>query len=381
MALKLAQFIKAEFFSGILLIISLFLAIIISNTPLYEYYTYMVKLPISFGIGTLKTEVTLIELVNDGLMALFFLLIGLEIKYHLIEGEYKEKHKLFLPAMAAVGGVIVPALLYSLFNYNTETSNGWAIAIATDTAFVLCILSFFGRKISVDLRIFVVGLSLIDDIIAVVILAVFYSKSINFIALTLAVVFTILLGVLNYFKVKSYSYYLLIGALLWGSIIEAGIHGTLAGIIVALFIPVTLENTLVSPLKQLEEVLHPIVNYMILPIFAFINSEIPIKDISIEDLCSNLSIGIILGLFVGKQLGVIIFSYIPVKLNLCTLPNNTSWTKYYAVATLSGIGFTLSLFVGGLSFNDPDIISTLRISIIIGSALSALMGIIILKRA
>ncbi|MFV9875501.1 MAG: Na+/H+ antiporter NhaA [Rickettsiales endosymbiont of Dermacentor nuttalli] len=380
MALKLAEFIKTEFFSGILLIISLFLAIIISNTPLYQYYSYLIKLPISFGIGNLKIEVTLIELVNDGLMALFFLLIGLEIKYHIIEGEYKEKHKLFLPAMAAIGSVVIPSLFYTAFNYNEPTAKGWAIAIATDTAFVLCILSFFGRKISVDLRIFVLGLSLIDDIIAVVILAIFYSKSINLIALSLTIVFILLLGILNYFKVKSYGYYLLVGAFLWRAIIEAGIHGTLAGIIIALLVPVSTEEGSISPLKQLEQILHPIVNYIILPIFAFINSEIPLKNISAEDLSSNLSLGIILGLFLGKQLGIFIFSYIPVKLQICNLPDNTSWAKYYAVGTLAGIGFTLSLFIGGLSFSDPDLISTLRISIIIGSAISALTGIIILRR-
>lgn len=224
-----------------------------------------------------------------------------------------------------------------------------------------------------------VGLSLIDDIIAVLILAIFYSKSINLIALALAIVFTLLLGVLNYFKVKSYGYYLLIGVFLWGAIIEAGIHGTLAGIIVALLVPVAIEDISISPLKQLEQVLHPIVNYLILPIFAFINSEIPLKDIAVKDLYSNLSLGIILGLFLGKQLGIFIFSYIPVKLKLCNLPTNTSWSKYYAIGALAGIGFTLSLFIGGLSFSSPDTISTLRISIIIGSALSAFMGIIILK--
>lgn len=379
MAMNIKEIIKHETFSSILLLIGLIAAIIISNTGLYKYYLELVNLPLSLGIGVFETKTTFIKLVNDGLMSLFFLLIGLELKFHLIEGEYKTKKKLILPLTAALGGLIIPALIYACFNLNKSTISGWAIPIATDTAFVLGLLTFFGRKISVDLRVFILGFSLIDDVFAIIVLAFFYTKTLNFLALALCLVFVLLLALLNYLESKNITLYMLIGALLWIAVVESGIHGTLAGILLAFFVPIGSNYVDVSPLQRLERGLHPLVNYFILPVFAFINSEIPLKEMDITDICADLSLGIIFGLFIGKQIGIFIFSYITIKLKYCILPMDTSWAKYYAISVLGGIGFTLSLFIGSITFIDECEINTMRLSVIIGSALSALFGSLVLK--
>lgn len=381
MSFRIQNLIKSEAYLGKLLILSLFLAVIVSNSPLYHYYLKLVYLPISLQIGALKTQVTFISLVNDGLMALFFLLIGLEMKYHLIEGEYRVKKKLFLPVAAAIGGLLIPALGYVMFNFNEETLRGWAIPIATDTAFVLGILSFYNKKISVELRTFILGFSLIDDALAIIILALVYTSSVNVVALWLTAICILLLGLLNYFHVKKLSSYLGLGLLLWLFIVESGIHGTLAGIILALFIPVNVKvnQDSYSPLKKLEHGLTPLVNCCLLPMFAFINSEIPLKEITWDNLTSPLSLGILTGLFLGKPLGIIGFSYFAVKTKLSQLPVQTSWPQYYGVSILAGIGFTLSLFIGNISFSDPAILNDVRISVILASILAAIGGSLVLK--
>jgi NhaA family Na+:H+ antiporter len=313
MAMNIREILKHESCSSVLLLIGLVAAVIISNTDLYDYYLELVSLPLALTVGGFETKTTLIKLVNDGLMSLFFLLIGLELKYHLIEGEYKSKEKLFLPLAAAVGGLIVPVLIYICFNFGKSTISGWAIPIATDTAFVLGLLTFFGRKISIGLRVFILGFSLIDDIFAILILALFYTKTLNFLPLIVCFFLILLLIFLNYWKCHNVKLYMLIGFLLWIAIVESGIHGTLAGIILAFLIPIGSNSVDVSPLQRLERGLHPLVNYFILPVFAFINSEIPIKKMAISDIYTDLSLGIILGLFVGKQIGIFMFSYLAVK--------------------------------------------------------------------
>lgn len=377
--MNIKNVIKHESFAGFLLMFSLVVAAIISNSFLYKHYLELVNLPILFSVGNFVTKVTLIKLVNDGLMALFFLLVGLELKYQLIQGVYINQKKLILPISAASGGFIVPALIYTYFNIGSPTIDGWAIPVATDTAFVLGLLSFFGRKISLDLRVFVIGFSLFDDVLAIIVLAVFYTHAINFSALFISVLLTLVLFAMNYKKVTRLFWYLVMGLLLWVAIVEAGIHGTLAGIILALFIPVKGKYNEHSPVQRLERGLHPLVNYGILPIFAFINSEIPLAEMQLNYLFSNLGIGIILGLFIGKQLGICLFSYVMIRLGYCFLPENTSWPKYYAISVLAGIGFTLSLFIGSIAFQEGYFVETLKISILIGSFLSALLGIILLR--
>ena len=281
---------------------------------------------ITIIVGGFSLHTTFVEIINDGIMTFFFLYLGLEMKYHLVEGEYTERKKLLLPSAAAVGGLVVPALIYTFFNFNQPTLKGWAIA--TDTAFVLCILSFFKRHISIELKAFIIGFSLIDDMLALLVLAFFYTKNIQADALIIVIILIGLLFILNLLKVRQTFYYMLVGLLLWVSMVESGIHGTLSGVIIALFIPVTIEeNAPNGHFKHLEDVIQPLVNYFILPIFIFTNSGISFAQFSIKSACSNVSLGIILGLFIGKQLGIFLFSYPIVKSRICDLPSHTSWVK------------------------------------------------------
>ena len=377
--MNIRDIIKSDAFSGVLLIISLFAALLISNSPFYECFLKIIYFPISLEIGNLHIHTAFITFINHGLMTLFFLLMGLEIKSHIVEGQYKERKNLALPFVAAIGGLVVPAFIYFCFNYNDEALKGWAIPIATDTAFVLGILSFFKSKISINLRIFILGFSLVDDILAIIILAVFYSKTIVMPAFLLSVMLIGLLAVLNYLEVVKVKYYLFGGSILWVALEKAGIHGTLAGIVIALFIPTRVHGNAISPLKRLEHVLLPYVNYLILPAFAFFNSELNFDNVVLDDLFTNLSLGIVLSLLFGKQIGIFMFSYACVRLKYCRLPEGTSWLKFYAIAILGGIGFTLSLFIGGVTFSDQWYINTMRSAIIVSSFLAAVFGTMLLK--
>ncbi|MFY9590210.1 Na+/H+ antiporter NhaA [Rickettsia endosymbiont of Halotydeus destructor] len=379
---KLKELIQAGTFSGILLIITFALALVISNNSfLNEYYIAFIYSDIFLSIGSLSLQTTFIELINDGFMTFFFLLIGLEMKFHLVEGEYKNKKKLILPSAAALGGVVAPALIYVYFNYNQPTLKGWAIPIATDTAFVLGILSFFNRYTSLELRAFIIGFSLIDDAFALIILALFYTKTISVAALGASLGIIIILSLLNYYQVQKTFYYMAIGLLLWISMVEAGVHGTLCGAIIALFIPVNTEGGINISFKKLEELIRPFVNYFILPLFVFMNSGIVLKYFSFKSVCSSVTFGVIFGLFIGKQLGIMLFSYPFVRLKFCVLPQNTSWLKFYAIAILGGIGFTLSLFIGSMTFESGCPSNAMRIAVIIASLLSALFGILVLNYA
>lgn len=375
--IKLSSLYNSELISGILLMISLVAAIFIANIPhLQEIYKNFVFYPITFGVGDLIYIGPLIQIVNDGLMTLFFLLLGLELKFHLVRGEFQDRQTLVLPGVAAVGGIAIPALIYWCFNSSSpETLEGWAIPIATDTAFMLSILSFFGSFISTRLRAFIIGFSLIDDAIALLILAVFYSKSASIIAIIASAILTALLFAFNRLKVESSFYYLFVGIFLWIAMVESGIHGTLCGVVLALAIPVEKNGQLNPSFHGLENVLRPMVYFLILPLFAFINSGVSFSAFSLDILASPLALGIILGLFIGKQLGIFVFSYVAVKLNYCSLPLNVCWTKFYAISVLSGIGFTLSLFIGDLVFEASDPNYVMRISVIIGSLLSAIVSI------
>jgi NhaA family Na+:H+ antiporter len=378
--IKIANLYHSELISGVLLIISFVVAIFIANIEsLQEIYVNFVFYPITFGYGQFIFKEPLIQIVNDGLMTLFFLLIGLELKFHLVRGEFQDRQILVLPGAAAIGGIAIPAFIYWCFNFNSpETIKGWAIPIATDTAFMLGILSFFSGFISSRLRAFIIGFSLIDDAIALSILAIFYSKSANFIAIMASGLLILLLFVLNRLKVISSFYYLFIGIFLWIAMVESGIHGTLCGVILALAIPVEKNSQSNPSFHSLENVLRPVVYFFILPLFAFINSGVSFDTFSPEIFTSILALGIIVGLFIGKQLGIFLFSYIAVKLNYCSLPHNVSWLQFYAISVLGGIGFTLSLFIGDLTFEASDPNYVMRISVIIGSLLSAIIGTAIL---
>jgi len=292
-----------------------------------------------------------------------------------VRGEFQDKQTLILPGAAAVGGIVVPVLIYLWFNINSPTTlKGWAIPIATDTAFMLGILSLFGNFISTKLRAFIIGFSLIDDAIALFILGVFYSKSASLIAILISIMLTGLLCMLNRLQVTRSCYYLFIGIFLWIAMVESGIHGTLCGIVLALTIPVVKGEHINLSFNNLENVLRPIVYFAILPLFAFINSGVSFTTFSGNLLMSPLALGIILGLFVGKQIGIFLFAYAAVKLSYCSLPDDISWPRFYAIGILGGIGFTLSLFIGDLTFEVSEPNYIMRISVIIGSLLSAIFG-------
>ena len=374
--IKIANLYHSELISGVLLMISSIAAVLVANIePWQKMYKNFVFYPVTLGSGELIYKGPLIQIVNDGLMTLFFLLIGLELKFHLVRGEFQNKQTLILPGAAAVGGIVIPALIYLWFNINSpKTLEGWAIPIATDTAFMLGILSFFGSFISTKLRAFIIGFSLIDDAIALLILAVFYSKSASIIAIVGSLVLTGLLFTINRLQVTRSFYYLFIGIFLWVALVESGIHGTLCGVILALAIPVGRGDHINPSFYGLENVLRPIVYFVILPLFAFINSGVSFAIFSASLLASPLALGIIWGLFIGKQVGIFLFSYAAVKFGYCSLPYNVCWPRFYAIAILGGIGFTLSLFIGDLTFEASEPNYIMRISVIIGSLLSILFG-------
>jgi len=381
---RLRAYITIESTSAILLFVGAALALWISNTGLYDEYVMLIHLPIGISIGDLTLAKPLIKWVNDGLMALFFLLLMLEIKFHLLEGDLVDKSHVKLATIASCGGVIIPVITYYCFTYsNPVFSRGWAIPIATDTAFVLGVLSFFKNKIPISARIFVVFLSIIDDVIAIIVLAVFYTPSLHFIPLLASSVLLVLLGALNLLNVRYLFPYILIGIGLWFGIVETGIHGTIAGVLLALFIPLRIQaddHSFHSPLKKLEQFLHPLVAFIILPIFAFLNAGISFKEINFNDLFSPVTLGIVGGLFIGKQIGITLSAFIFLKLIKAKLPYGLSWSTFCAIGMLCGIGFTLSLFIGLLSFEDPLLINHMKLGVILGSLVSALGGMILLTR-
>lgn len=375
---RLKTYMTIESMSGMLLFFGALLALCLSNSFLYEEYLSIIHLPISLTIGDLTIGKSLIKWVNDGLMALFFLVLMLEVKFHLLEGTLEKGH-LKLAICAALGGVIFPALVYYGFTYSdVQFSKGWAIPAATDTAFVLGIVSFFHPKIPLSVRLFIIWISIIDDVIAVNILAIFYTPTLNVAPLFLTCIFLIVLVVLNLLNTRSLWLYIIVGLGLWFSIIEAGVHGTIAGVLVALFIPVKVESDdhrFHSPLKKMEHYLHPFVALFVLPLFAFLNSEVAFKEVHFQDLFSPITLGIVLGLFFGKQIGICLLSYIFLKFNRMRLPYGLSWHTYYAISVLCGIGFTFSLFIGLLSFDSTLLENQMKLGVFIGSFLSAIFGI------
>ncbi|MBW8310163.1 MAG: Na+/H+ antiporter NhaA [Candidatus Paracaedibacteraceae bacterium] len=377
------SFINLEVLSGILLFISMILALCVSNTELYDEYQALAKLPIGLSIGKFTLSKSLLKWVNDGLMALFFLILTLEAKYHCLEGDYSSFKSLRLPLICAIGGVIVPISVYLLTTSPQEDfMKGWAVPIATDTAFILAILAIFIPHTPTSVRLFVVAFSIIDDVIAVLILAFFYTPFIQLIPLLVSIICVLGLAVLNKSNLSKLWPYITIGIILWIGLTETGIHGTLAGVILGCFIPVRTDSKIdisCSPLKRLEHYLHPFVALTVLPLFAFLNSEIAFNEISWNDFFAPITKGIFLGLFIGKQLGVMAFAYIGTKFNLCKLPSNISWKMFYGISLLVGIGFTFSLFIGVLSFEDSTHINQMKLGVMLGSFISAIAGIAMLK--
>ncbi len=375
----LEEFIEKESSSGILLMIATALALLLSNTFMAGMYEAFLHIPVEIRVGALYLDKTLHHWVNDGLMTIFFLLIGLEVKREILEGHLSSIRQSALPVIGAVGGMAIPAAVYMVFNYGDPVAmNGWAIPTATDIAFALGILSLLGKRAPVSLKIFLMALAIIDDLGAIVIIAVFYTAELSGMSLAVAGNALLILILLNRFGVSKKAAYFIIGTVLWVSVLKSGVHATLAGVALAFTIPLNArdeEGRSFSPLKEIEHDLHFWVAFFILPLFAFANAGVNIRQLSFDQLLSPVPMGIMLGLFLGKQLGVFVFSWIAIKLGLARLPAESNWLQFYGVSVLTGIGFTMSLFIGSLAFEDPAMYQfTDKLAILAGSLLSGLLG-------
>lgn len=379
------RFLKLESSGGIILMIVAILAMVLANSPLSHLYDYLLDTPVEVRIGNFEIAKPLLLWINDGLMAIFFLLVGLELKRELLEGELSNPRNILLPAIGAVGGMAIPALVYLYFNIDDpSTISGWAIPAATDIAFALGVLALLGSRVPSSIKIFLTSLAIFDDIGAIIIIALFYTSKISLLSL-IAVAFCLpLLWWLNRKGVESKSIYIVIGAIMWAAMLKSGIHATLAGIILAMFIPMkSRKDPEQSPLKVLEHDLHSLVAYGVLPLFAFANAGLDLRGIGLQELMHNVPVGIALGLFVGKQVGVFGFCWLAIKLQITQLPKDMNWSSLYGTAALCGIGFTMSLFIGSLAFEETniDLLFDDRLGIIVGSLASGLLGYFILKKS
>lgn len=377
------KFMQQESFAGILLVFTAFLAIVVANSPLNLYYTLLIDTPVEIKIGALEINKPLLLWVNDGLMAVFFFLIGLELKREFLEGELSDKKKVILPAIGALGGMAVPATIYALINYDDPNAlQGWAIPAATDIAFALGILALLGSRVPISIKIFLTSLAIFDDIGAILIIAFFYTSKISFAALAIAAASCVVLYIMNLRNVLKTSLYIFIGIIMWTALLKSGVHATLAGIILAMFIPMrSKRNPEFSPVRYLEHDLHSAVALFILPIFAFCNAGINFSGFGMEQVLHGIPLGIALGLFLGNQFGIFVFCWIGIKLKLTELPSDISWTSLYGTAALCGVGFTMSLFIGSLAFEETGVNTVIdeRLGIIIGSLASGILGYTILR--
>ena len=379
---RIQEFIRLETSGGIILMIAAVLAMIIANSPLATAYDAILGTYIKVGIGSFEIAKPAILWINDGLMAIFFFLVGLEIKREVLAGELSSFDKAILPIMAAIGGMAVPGLIYAIINWGTpENLNGWAIPTATDIAFALGILALIGSRAPVALKIFLLAIAIIDDLGAIVIIAVFYTSQLSINALTISMLGFAVAIVLNRMGIQRTAPYLLVGIVMWVFVLKSGVHATLAGVLIALTIPLKSKNEDEALLYKMEHGLHPWVAFLILPIFAFANAGVNFTGIGIDDLLQPLTLGIAVGLFLGKQIGVFLATWIGVKSGIARLPENVTWRHVYGVACLTGVGFTMSLFIGSLAFGDADEMNAVRLGVVLGSVLSGLFGYVLLKSA
>jgi NhaA family Na+:H+ antiporter len=379
------QFLKLESASGLLIVLAGILAMIAANTPLSGLYDGLLSVPVEVRVGALGIDKPLLLWINDGLMAIFFLLVGLEVKRELLEGELSEPARVALPAVAAIGGMVVPAAVYAAINWGDPVGmRGWAIPAATDIAFALGVLSLFGERVPVGLKIFLMTLAIIDDLGAIVIIALFYTSNLSVTSLVLAAAALVVLVTLNLRRVTAIAPYVITGILLWIFVLKSGVHATLAGVALAFAIPMRdPKRTEHSPLCEMEHALHPWVAYGILPLFAFANAGISLAGLGLDDLLEPVPLGIMLGLMVGKPVGVMLFAWAVVASGFARLPERVQWMQMLGAAFLCGIGFTMSLFIGALAFEQQvaaQIVSD-RLGILCGSLVSAVIGYLLLRFA
>ncbi|OJX30913.1 MAG: Na+/H+ antiporter NhaA [Chryseobacterium sp. 36-9] len=372
------QFFHSSKSSGVLLIVCVIVSLIIANTSPAEAFQNLLDSKIGTEVFHLDYSVSV--WINDGLMAIFFLLVGLEIKRELLEGELSDIRKASLPIFAAVGGMVIPALIYVAFNHNTGYKNGWAIPMATDIAFSLAIISLLGKSVPNSLKIFLSALAIVDDLGAIIVIALFYTDSIDWISLGICGGITALLIILNRIGITKILFYIIPGLFLWYFMHHSGIHATIAGVILAFTIPTNVSTTEISPLEKLEQKLHIPVSFLIMPVFALANTNITFQSGIFSHFISPLSLGIIFGLFAGKVLGINLFSFLAIKLKWGKMPALSAWKEMIGVGFLAGIGFTMSIFVSLLAFPNETAIQNLsKISILFASVLSGLTGYLILK--
>lgn len=379
----LQRFFSSDASGGIILIIAAALAMLLANMGATSglYHSFL-ETPVQLRVGALEINKNMLLWINDALMAVFFLLIGLEVKREMLQGALASRRQAIFPIIAALGGMVVPALVYLAFNAQDPIAReGWAIPAATDIAFALGVLALLGSRVPPALKIFLMALAIIDDLGAIVIIALFYTNDLSVLSLIIAAAAIVVLVALNLSGVRRTGIYILVGTILWTAVLKSGVHATLAGVIIGFMIPLK-ERDGKSPAKQLEHILHPWVSFLILPLFAFANAGVSLKGVTLEGLTSLLPLGIVAGLFIGKPLGISAFCWLALKLKWATLPEGTSMRQIMAVGILCGIGFTMSIFIASLAFAsvEPELINWAKLGILIGSVLSAVTGYLILRK-
>ena len=381
----LKDFLKLESASGILLILASIIALVLANSVLSGYYKALLDIPVHIRVGALEIAKPLLLWINDGLMAVFFFMIGLELKREFVEGELSEPQKIILPALGAIGGMAAPAAIYLLINRGDPlATSGWAIPAATDIAFALGILALLGSRVPNALKVFLVSLAIFDDVGAIVIIALFYTSDLSVNALLITLACIGILALFSWRGVMDITLYIIVGVIMWVAVLKSGIHATLAGVVLALFIPMRKEtDNEYSPLHRLEHDLHSSVSFIILPLFAFVNAGVSLQGMSIDQVLGPVPVGVALGLIVGKQLGVFGLCLIGIKLGIAKLPAGVNWSMLYGVSILCGIGFTMSLFIGSLAFEEASspYLYQDRIGILGGSFVSAVLGYFWLHKA
>jgi NhaA family Na+:H+ antiporter len=381
------EFIKKESSSGILLIIATILALTLKNSMFSEYYSAFLRTPVEVRFADLQIAKPLLLWINDGLMAIFFLLIGLEVKREFLEGQLSTPAQLALPGIAAIGGMAVPALFYTYINYGDDTAmRGWAIPTATDIAFALGILALLGKRVPISLKAFLLALAIIDDLGAIVIIALFYTVELSTLSIAVAASALTILIIMNRLGVAKKAAYITVGVILWVSVLKSGVHATLAGVALAFTIPLNCtrgdKDKTFSMSKDMEHDLHFWVAFFILPLFAFVNAGVDLRNVSLDQMTTGVPLGIMAGLFLGKQIGVFGFSWVAIKLGLAKIPTDSTWLQLYGVSILTGIGFTMSLFVDSLAFTDGNLYQQAdKLAVLLASFTAGAAGYLVLRMA
>ncbi len=374
------RFFALDIAPGILLVLATILALIMENSFLFSFYGSIKETPVAIQFGAFEIDKPLLLWINDGLMAIFFLLVGLEIKREIIDGHLSTRAQIALPAIAALGGIIAPALIYCAINWNSpNTMEGWAIPAATDIAFALGILMLLGPRVPTALKVCLVAIAIIDDLAAIIIIAVFYTSKVSLFSLILAFIGLAIAFICNRRGVTNLGIYTVLGIIIWACVLKSGVHATLAGVALGLLIPMRQKNKEgKSPLIVMEHALHPWVAFGVIPIFAFANAGVPLAGLTLDSFLNPVTLGIMLGLFLGKQIGVVLFTFAASKIGLCKLPTGVTWPQFYGMALITGIGFTMSLFIGTLAFSSMETLTSVRLGVLSGSLLSGIAGTIIL---